>query len=39
MGKYANHYFHFKWWETYSKDTIKRLDEFDKLRTDTFNIA
>jgi len=25
-----------KWWETYSKDTIKRLDEFDKLRTDTF---
>lgn len=25
-----------KWWETYSKDTIKRLDEFDRLRTDTF---
>jgi hypothetical protein len=27
------------WWERYSKDTIKRLKEFDKLRTDTFQIA
>lgn len=25
-----------KWWETYCKDTIKRLYEFDKLRTNTF---
>ncbi|MDR1056867.1 MAG: site-specific DNA-methyltransferase [Prevotellaceae bacterium] len=25
-----------KWWETYSKDTIKRLAQFDKLRTKTF---
>lgn len=25
-----------KWWETYSKDTILRLQEFSKLRTDTF---
>lgn len=25
-----------KWWETYSKDTIKRLAQFDKLRTQTF---
>ena len=24
-----------KWWETYSKDTIKRLAQFDKLRTNT----
>ncbi len=24
-----------KWWETYSKDTIKRLNHFDQLRTDT----
>lgn len=23
------------WWERYSKDTIKRLAQFDKLRTDT----
>ena len=28
-----------KWWETYSKDTIKRLLEFDKLRTDTIQIC
>jgi len=27
------------WWERYSKDTIKRLKEFDKLRTNTFQIA
>ena len=25
-----------KWWETYSKDTIKRLAYFNKLRTPTF---
>lgn len=25
-----------KWWETYSKDTVKRIAEFDKLRTRTF---
>ncbi len=24
-----------KWWESYSRDTIKRLVEFDKLRSDT----
>jgi hypothetical protein len=28
-----------KWWETYSKDTIKRLAQFDKLRTNTFQIC
>ncbi len=27
------------WWERYSKDTVKRLKEFDKLRNDTFQIA
>ena len=25
-----------KWWETYCKDTLKRLQQFDMLRTDTF---
>ncbi|HEY5124529.1 MAG TPA: DNA methyltransferase, partial [Ignavibacteria bacterium] len=25
-----------KWWESYSKDTIKRIQQFDKLRTETF---
>lgn len=25
-----------KWWETYSKDTIQRLQEFKELRTNTF---
>jgi len=25
-----------KWWETYSTDTIKRIVQFDKLRTNTF---
>ncbi|MCL2072357.1 MAG: site-specific DNA-methyltransferase [Marinilabiliaceae bacterium] len=25
-----------KWWETYCKDTVKRLLQFDKLRTSTF---
>lgn len=24
-----------KWWKTYSKDTVKRIVEFSKLRTDT----
>jgi len=24
------------WWERYSKDTIKRISQFNKLRTDTF---
>ncbi|MDD2412974.1 MAG: DNA methyltransferase [Bacteroidales bacterium] len=26
-----------KWWGTYSKDTIKRLAEYDKLRKETFH--
>jgi len=25
-----------KWWETYSQDTVKRLMQFDKLRTRTY---
>lgn len=25
-----------KWWESYTKDTIKRIAEFDRLRTNTF---
>ncbi len=29
----------FSWWQRYSKDTIKRLKEFDKLRTDTYQIC
>ena len=29
----------FSWWERYSKDTIKRLYEFDKLRTVTNQIC
>ena len=29
----------FSWWERYSKDTIKRLYEFDKLRTNTNQIC
>lgn len=28
-----------KWWETYCKDTIKRLKEFDQLRTPTHQIC
>lgn len=28
-----------KWWDTYSKDTIKRLAQFDKLRTNTIQIC
>lgn len=27
------------WWERYSKDTIKRLYEFDNLRTNTFQVC
>lgn len=26
-----------KWWETYSKDTLKRLDLYNKLRKETFH--
>ena len=26
-----------KWWETYSKDTVKRLAQYDKLRKDAFH--
>ncbi|PKP59840.1 MAG: restriction endonuclease subunit M [Candidatus Altiarchaeales archaeon HGW-Altiarchaeales-1] len=29
----------FKWWDTYTNDTLKRLAEFDKLRTNTFQIC
>ncbi len=29
----------FSWWQRYSKDTIKRLKEFDKLRTDTYQVC
>lgn len=28
-----------KWWETYTKDTIKRLQEFGKLRTQTHQLC
>ncbi len=28
-----------KWWEFYTEDTLKRLKEFDKLRTNTFHIC
>jgi DNA modification methylase len=28
-----------KWWETYTKDTVKRLSQFDKLRTQTFQFC
>jgi predicted metal-dependent hydrolase len=28
-----------KWWETYSKDTIQRLAQFNNLRTNTFQIC
>ncbi|MDR1345089.1 MAG: site-specific DNA-methyltransferase [Bacteroidales bacterium] len=28
-----------KWWKTYSKDTVKRLQQFNKLRTDTFQLC
>lgn len=29
----------FGWWERYSKDTIKRLIQFDKLRTNTYQVC
>ena len=28
-----------KWWESYTKDTVKRLTYFDKLRTQTFQVC
>lgn len=28
-----------KWWQKYSEDTIKRLSEFDKLKTNTYQIC
>lgn len=28
-----------KWWETYTKDTVKRLAQYDKLRKDTFHLC
>ena len=28
-----------KWWQTYSKDTVKRLLQFDKLRKDTKHVC
>lgn len=28
-----------KWWHRYTTDTLNRLEEFDKLRTDTFQIC
>ncbi len=28
-----------KWWDFYTEDTLNRLKEFDKLRTDTFQIC
>jgi hypothetical protein len=28
-----------KWWETYTKDTIERLSEFNQLRTDTKQVC
>lgn len=28
-----------KWWETYTKDTVKRLAHFDNLRTQTFQVC
>lgn len=27
------------WWLRYTKDTLKRLNDFDKIRTDTFQIS
>lgn len=29
----------FKWWETYTNDTIKRLEFFKKIRTNTFQAS
>ncbi|MBF0608952.1 MAG: DNA methyltransferase [Candidatus Magnetobacterium sp. LHC-1] len=28
-----------KWWQTYTKDTLNRLLQFDKLRTNTFQVC
>lgn len=28
-----------KWWETYTKDTVNRLLQFDKLRAQTFHVC
>lgn len=28
-----------KWWETYTKDTVKRIAQFDTLRTQTFQVC
>src|ERR1035437_6952639 len=28
-----------KWWETYSKDTVKRLSQFNKLKTNTYQFC
>jgi hypothetical protein len=28
-----------KWWDFYAKDTLKRLKQFDNLRTDTFQVS
>ena len=39
-GKICKPIFSIKgWWEIYTKDAIKRLTEFNKLRTDTFQIC
>ncbi|MCX5802948.1 MAG: DNA methyltransferase [Proteobacteria bacterium] len=29
----------FKWWETYTKDTLKRLSHFNRLRAQTFQVC
>ncbi len=29
----------YSWWVRYSKDTVKRLQEFEKLRTNTFQVC
>jgi len=28
-----------KWWKSYSKDTIERIDKFSKLRSDTYQLC
>jgi len=28
-----------KWWKTYSQDTVSRLQQFDRLRTNTFQLC
>ncbi|MBI4654036.1 MAG: site-specific DNA-methyltransferase [Nitrospirae bacterium] len=28
-----------KWWETYTKDTVNRLSQFDRLRTKTYQVC